>query len=303
MLKVENLSIHFEDRSEREEVVKNVSFAVENGDILGIVGESGSGKTMTALTIAGLLKKHAVLDGGRVWLDDTDLLGLSEKEMRRVQGNEISMIFQEPMTALNPTMRIGKQVEEALLLHSRRRRRDRGGRLRMERREQRELALRALEEVELEHPEQLYKKYPHELSGGMRQRVMIAAAIVCRPKLLIADEPTTALDVRTQESILQLLKKLNRKYGMSILFISHNLRVVNTLCRRMLVMKDGQVVEEGDCAEIFENPQSEYTRELIAAIPARTRENRYYELLRRRKKAGEGFAGKDFGSEACKCLL
>lgn len=303
MLNVENLSIHFEDRSEREEVVKNVSFAVENGDILGIVGESGSGKTMTALTIAGLLKKHAVLDGGRVWLDDTDLLGLSEKEMRRVQGNEISMIFQEPMTALNPTMRIGKQVEEALLLHSRRRRRDRGGRLRMERREQRELALRALEEVELEHPEQLYKKYPHELSGGMRQRVMIAAAIVCRPKLLIADEPTTALDVRTQESILQLLKKLNRKYGMSILFISHNLRVVNTLCRRVLVMKDGQVVEEGDCAEIFENPQSEYTRELIAAIPARTRENRYYELLRRRKKAGEGFAGKDFGSEACKCLL
>ncbi len=303
MLKVENLSIHFEDRSEREEVVKNVSFAVENGDILGIVGESGSGKTMTALTIAGLLKKHAVLDGGRVWLDDTDLLGLSEKEMRRVQGNEISMVFQEPMTALNPTMRIGKQVEEALLLHSRRSRRDRGGRLRMERREQRELALRALEEVELEHPEQLYKKYPHELSGGMRQRVMIAAAIVCRPKLLIADEPTTALDVRTQESILQLLKKLNRKYGMSILFISHNLRVVNTLCRRVLVMKDGQVVEEGDCAEIFENPQSEYTRELIAAIPARTRENRYYELLRRRKKAGEGFAGKDFGSEACKCLL
>ena len=303
MLKVENLSIHFEDRSEQEEVVKNVSFAVENGDILGIVGESGSGKTMTALTIAGLLKKHAVLDGGRVWLDDTDLLGLSEKEMRRVQGNEISMVFQEPMTALNPTMRIGKQVEEALLLHSRRSRRDRGGRLRMERREQRELALRALEEVELEHPEQLYKKYPHELSGGMRQRVMIAAAIVCRPKLLIADEPTTALDVRTQESILQLLKKLNRKYGMSILFISHNLRVVNTLCRRVLVMKDGQVVEEGDCAETFKNPQSEYTRELIAAIPARTRENRYYELLRRRKKAGEGFAGKDFGSEACKCLL
>ena len=303
MLKVENLSIHFEDRSEREEVVKNVSFAVENGDILGIVGESGSGKTMTALTIAGLLKKHAVLDGGRVWLDDTDLLGLSEKEMRRVQGNEISMVFQEPMTALNPTMRIGKQVEEALLLHSRRSRRDRGGWLRMERREQRELALRALEEVELEHPEQLYKKYPHELSGGMRQRVMIAAAIVCRPKLLIADEPTTALDVRTQESILQLLKKLNRKYGMSILFISHNLRVVNTLCRRVLVMKDGQVVEEGDCAETFKNPQSEYTRELIAAIPARTRENRYYELLRRRKKAGEGFAGKDFGSEACKCLL
>ncbi len=309
MLKVENLSIHFEDRSEKEEVVKNVSFAVEAGDILGIVGESGSGKTMTALTIAGLLKKHAVLDGGRIWLDDTDLLTLSEKEMRRIQGNEIGMIFQEPMTALNPTMRIGKQVEEALLLHDRpwgrEGRKDSGAAAgkKMTKAERRQLALRALEEVELENPGELCRKYPYELSGGMRQRVMIAAAMVCRPKLLIADEPTTALDVGTQESILNLLKKLNRKYGMSILFISHNLRVVNTLCSRVLVMKDGQTVEEGDCREIFENPQSEYTRELIAAIPARTRENRYYDLLRRKKKAGEPFAGKNFGSQSCKCLL
>ena len=252
MLKVENLSIHFEDRSEKEEVVKNVSFAVEAGDILGIVGESGSGKTMTALTIAGLLKKHAVLDGGRIWLDDTDLLTLSEKEMRRIQGNEIGMIFQEPMTALNPTMRIGKQVEEALLLHDRpwgREGRKESGAAagkKMTKAERRQLALRALEEVELENPGELYRKYPYELSGGMRQRVMIAAAMVCRPKLLIADEPTTALDVGTQESILNLLKKLNRKYGMSILFISHNLRVVNTLCSRVLVMKDGQTVEEGE---------------------------------------------------------
>ena len=309
MLKVENLSIHFEDRSEKEEVVKNVSFAVEAGDILGIVGESGSGKTMTALTIAGLLKKHAVLDGGRIWLDDTDLLTLSEKEMRRIQGNEIGMIFQEPMTALNPTMRIGKQVEEALLLHDRpwgrEGRKDSGAAAgkKMTKAERRQLALRALEEVELENPGELCRKYPYELSGGMRQRVMIAAAMVCRPKLLIADEPTTALDVGTQESILNLLKKLNRKYGMSILFISHNLRVVNTLCSRVLVMKDGQTVEEGDCREIFENPQSEYTRELIAAIPARTRENQYYDLLRRKKQAGEPFAGKNFGSQSCKCLL
>lgn len=309
MLKVENLSIHFEDRSEKEEVVKNVSFAVEAGDILGIVGESGSGKTMTALTIAGLLKKHAVLDGGRIWLDDTDLLTLSEKEMRRIQGNEIGMIFQEPMTALNPTMRIGKQVEEALLLHDwpwgREGRKDSGAAAgkKMTKAERRQVALRALEEVELENPGELYRKYPYELSGGMRQRVMIAAAMVCRPKLLIADEPTTALDVGTQESILNLLKKLNRKYGMSILFISHNLRVVNTLCSRVLVMKDGQTVEEGECREIFENPQSEYTRELIAAIPARTRENQYYDLLRRKKKVGEPFAGKNFGSQSCKCLL
>lgn len=318
MLKVENLSIHFEDRSEKEEVVKNVSFTVKNGDILGIVGESGSGKTMTALTIAGLLKKHAILDEGKVWLDETDLLRLSEKEMRGIQGKDVSMIFQEPMTALNPTMKIGKQVEEALVLHSRKMKRgcaklfqresgqaDHGtaGEPKMTKSKRRELALQALAEVELENPEQLYEKYPYELSGGMRQRVMIAAATVCRPKLLIADEPTTALDVRTQESILELLKKLNRKYGMSILFISHNLRVVNTLCSHVLVMKDGQVVEEGNCGEIFENPQCEYTKELIAAIPARTRENRYYDLLRRKEKAGEIFAGKDFGSQSCKCLL
>ncbi len=323
MLRVEHLSIHFEDRSEKEEVVKDVSFTIETGGILGIVGESGSGKTMTALTIAGLLKKHAVLDGGNIWLDEMELLRLSPKEMRKVQGSDVGMIFQEPMTALNPTMRIGKQVEEALILHpyrvcqngrsifseqgkSKDTHSESGRKIlgkKMTKQERRELVLKALEEVELENPEQLYYKYPYELSGGMRQRVMIAAAMVCRPKLLIADEPTTALDVATQESILELLKKLNRKYGMSILFISHNLRVVNTLCTHVLVMKDGQVVEEGECKEIFKNPQSEYTRELIAAIPARTRSNRYYDLLRRREKVGGEFAEKDFGSQSCKCVL
>lgn len=183
MLKVEHLSIHFEDRSEKEEVVRDVSFQMENGEILGIVGESGSGKTMTALTVAGLLKKHAILDAGKIWLDETDLLQLSEKEMRKVQGNDIGMIFQEPMTALNPTMRIGKQVEEALVLHRShsffdggrhifgKRNRDaqgswQGTEKNMTKEERRSLALKALEEVELEHPEQLYEKYPHELSGG-----------------------------------------------------------------------------------------------------------------------------------------
>lgn len=302
MLNVEHLSIHFEDRGEKQEVVKDVSFSVENGEIVGIVGESGSGKTMTALTIAGLLKSHAVLDGGSICLDGTDLLRLSEKEMRKIQGNEISMIFQEPMTALNPTMQIGKQVEEALILHpvteetdgaagtgtgrsgSPESRSARTGSRILTKQRRRELVLKALEEVELADPGKLYRKYPHELSGGMRQRVMIAAAIVCRPKLLIADEPTTALDVGTQESILNLLKKLNRKYGMSILFISHNLRVVNTLCSRILVMKDGQMIEEGSAEEIFENPKTNYTKELIAAIPARTKENRYYELMRQARE-------------------
>ncbi len=166
------------------------------------------------------------------------------------------MIFQEPMSALNPTMKIGKQLEEVLVLHAK-----------LSKEERRNKVFAAMEDVELENPRELYEKYPHELSGGMRQRAMLAAAIVCRPKLLIADEPTTALDVQTQDGILGLLKKLNQKYGMSILFISHNLRVVEKLCGRVLVMKSGEVVEEGSVEAIFGNPQTEYTRELIAAIP------------------------------------
>lgn len=274
MMKVENLSIHFEQDGELQEVVRDISFCLQDGEILGIVGESGSGKTMTALTIAGLLKEQAVLDGGSIFLDDTDLLTLSAREMREIQGRDISMIFQEPMTALNPTMKIGRQVEESLILHTK-----------LSKEERREKALRALQDVELVNQEDLYGRYPHELSGGMRQRVMIAAAIVCRPKVLIADEPTTALDVGTQESILKLLKKLNQKYHMGILFISHNLRVVNELCSRVLVMKDGVIVEEGAAEKIFKNPQTPYTKELIQAIPGRTKSSAFYKLLR--AKAGE----------------
>lgn len=274
MLKVENLTIHFEDGGPTQEIVRGISFGLGEGEILGIVGESGSGKTMTALAIAGLIKENAVLDKGSIFLDDTDLLTLPPKEMQKIQGRDISMIFQEPMTALNPTMKIGRQVEEALLLHTS-----------LTKEERKERAIKALEEAELTSPGTLYGKYPHELSGGMRQRVMIAAAIVCRPRLLIADEPTTALDVGTQESILKLLKKLNKKYTMGILFISHNLRVVKELCERVLVMKDGAIVEEGFTKQIFENPGTDYTRELIAAIPCRTKNSAFYERLR--AKAGE----------------
>lgn len=291
MLRVENLKIHFDDREAHQEVVKDITFSMEKGEILGLVGESGSGKSLTALTIAGVLKANARLDSGAVYfryndevkrknisgqkdMDETiadknesheecgeknvDLLQLSAEEMRKLQGSEISMIFQEPMTALNPTMRIGRQIEEALRLHTG-----------MSKEERHQRVLKALEDVELDNPEELVKKFPHELSGGMRQRVMIASAIVCRPQLLIADEPTTALDVDTQKDILQLLKKLNQKYEMSILFISHNLRVVSELCQRVLVMKDGEVVEEGSTEEIFANPGHEYTKTLIAAIPGR----------------------------------
>lgn len=276
MLQVDRLSIHFADREEVQEVVRGISFSVQDGEIVGIVGESGSGKTMTALTIAGLFKEHAVLDAGTIRLDGTDLLKLTEREMRQVQGNRIGMIFQEPMTALNPTMKIGRQVEEALRLHTD-----------LDSRARKAAVIRALEEVELDEAEKLLSKYPHELSGGMRQRVMIAAAMICRPSLLIADEPTTALDAATQESILKLLKKLNDKYGMSILFISHNLRVVKELCTRVFVMKDGEILEEGETEVVFKNPKTEYTKALIAAIPARVGENPYYEMLK--QKAGRQY--------------
>ena len=271
MLQVDRLSIHFADREEVQEVVRGISFSVQDGEIVGIVGESGSGKTMTALTIAGLFKEHAVLDAGTIRLDGTDLLKLTEREMRQVQGNRIGMIFQEPMTALNPTMKIGRQVEEALRLHTD-----------LDSRARKAAVIRALEEVELDEAEKLLSEYPHELSGGMRQRVMIAAAMICRPSLLIADEPTTALDAATQESILKLLKKLNDKYGMSILFISHNLRVVKELCTRVFVMKDGEILEEGETEVVFQNPKTEYTKALIAAIPARVGENPYYEMLKQK---------------------
>ena len=268
MINVENLSIHFEDRGQNDEVVKNVSFSIEDGEILGIVGESGSGKTMTVLTMAGLIKDNAIIDSGKIYVDNKDILKLSKKEMRDIQGKDISMIFQEPMTALNPTMKIGRQVEEVLKLHTD-----------LKRSERKEKVIQAIKDVELNNPEELVKKYPHELSGGMRQRVMIAAAIICRPKLLIADEPTTALDVSTQDSILKLLKKLNKKYGMSILFISHNLRVVGELCKNVLVMKNGEIIEEGITEDIFKNPKEDYTKELIATIPTRTKNNPFYNIL------------------------
>lgn len=249
MLRVENLTIHFEENAKQQEVVKQVTFSMNQGEILGLVGESGSGKSMTALTIAGLPKAGARQDEGRITFcckkgDEVSLTELHKDEIRKLQGTEIGMIFQEPMTALNPTMKIGKQVEETLCIHTN-----------LSKEERRKRVLKALEDVELEQPELVAEKYPHELSGGMRQRVMIASAIVCHPQLLIADEPTTALDVQTQRSILQLLNKLNQNYGMSILFISHNLRVVNQICQRVLVMKDGEIVEEGKTEQIFLHPK------------------------------------------------
>lgn len=256
MLEIRDLHIRFHDAD--HEAVCGIDLTVEKGEIMGLVGESGSGKTVTAMVISSLMPENKASVTGQVLLDGEDLLALDEKAMRQKQGSDISVVFQEPMTAMNPVMRIGPQVEESLRVHTK-----------LTKEERRERALQALRDVDLSNVEELYNKYPHQLSGGMLQRVMIAAAIVSEPKLLLADEPTTALDVTIQAQILELLQRLNRERGMSILFISHNLNVVRKLCTRVAVMEKGLIVEQGDTEQVFRNPQAPYTQRLIAAIPTR----------------------------------
>lgn len=257
LLEVRDLNIEFHDHDVPERVVNHVSFSLEEGEILGIVGESGSGKSMTAMAIAGLLKRHDLEKKGEIFFAGTELLHASRAKLRTFQGNDISIIFQEPMTSLNPVKRIGWQVEESLRIH----------RPQLDKEERRQRAIAALSDVELPNPEQVYRKYPHELSGGMRQRVMIASAMICEPKLLIADEPTTALDVTIQLQIVKLLQRLNKEKKMAVLFISHDLSLVKRLCDRIIVMQNGNIVEQGSAQAIFDCPKERYTKELIDAIP------------------------------------
>lgn len=256
LLEVKNLRIEFHDHDRPERAVCNLNLRMDAGEIVGIVGESGSGKSMTALAIAGLLSRKDITKQGEILFEGTDILNCSRSELRGLQGDDIAMIFQEPMTSLNPLKKIGWQVEEALRLHTD-----------MTKEERRERALAVLRSVELPEAEKVYDSYPHHLSGGMRQRVMIAAAMVCHPKLLIADEPTTALDVTIQAQIVKLLKKIGEENGTAILFISHDLSLVRQLCGRVLVMQGGFLVEEGNVEDIFRFPRQEYTKKLIAAIP------------------------------------
>ena len=258
MLEIRDLHVKFHVRS--REAVAGVSLTIQDGEILGLVGESGSGKSVTAMSVAGLLPRRQCDYSGQVLLDGVDLLHAPRVELRKVQGKDIGVVFQEPQSCMDPLMKIGSQVEEVLCLHTH-----------MDRAERRKLALEALAAVELPDPEAVYEKYPHQLSGGMCQRAMIAAAIVARPKLLLLDEPTTALDVTIQAQILELLKKLNRETGMSMLFISHNLAVVRKLCARVAVMQRGVLVEEGNTDQVFLHPREDYTKRLIAAIPTRNR--------------------------------
>lgn len=254
-LSVRDLSTSFFSEKGEVKAVDHVSFDVPHGSIVGLVGESGCGKSMTARSVMKLLKYPGKIVGGEILLEGRDLVPLSEGDMSLIRGEEIAMIFQEPMTSLNPVVPVGKQVQEAILQHRK-----------ISREEAKKKVLHMLEIVGISEPEKRYRCYPHELSGGLRQRVMIAMAMICRPKLLIADEPTTALDVTVEAQILELLRELRDTIGTSIILISHNLGVIAQLCDYVYVMYAGQVVEQAPVLELFDNPSHPYTRGLMDSV-------------------------------------
>jgi oligopeptide/dipeptide ABC transporter ATP-binding protein len=257
LLRVEDLRTSFHTDEGTAKAVDGVSFVVAEQETLGIVGESGCGKSVTALSILRLIPDPpGRIEGGNVEFQGRDLLDLTEKEMRRIRGNEIAMIFQEPMTSLNPVYTVGEQISEVLRLH-------RG----VTRAEAEERAVEMLRRVRIPDPEQRVEEYPHQLSGGQRQRVMIAMALACDPALLIADEPTTALDVTVQAQILDLLRELQNEFGMAIMLITHDLGVIAEMAHRVVVMYAGVVVESGTVEQIFDGPNHPYTEGLKAAIP------------------------------------
>lgn len=256
LLKVDKLSITFRNADRPTTAVQDLSFEVQEGEALGLVGESGSGKSVTSLAILRLLDPSAQVEG-RIHFSGTNLLALDSEAMRRCRGKQIAMIFQEPMTALNPVMPIGRQVAEALEVHE-------PG---LSRKEVKRRVIEALEAVALPEPGLRYGDYPHQFSGGQRQRILIAMALINNPKLLIADEPTTALDVTVQAQILELIADLRRRFGIAVLFISHDLAVVSRVADRVLVMRHGLALEQGSCKQIFTSPLHAYTRSLLGAIP------------------------------------
>lgn len=255
MLNIQNLSIEFHNHGNVKRVLDDFNMQISEGEILGIAGESGSGKTMSVYAIEGILPEDAIVTGGRILYYGQDILQMPKKQRLKLQGEQFGMVFQDPLTSLNPLYRIGEQVEENLVLHTN-----------LNPIERKRKALEMLEAVELRDVERLYHAYPHELSGGMRQRVMLACALIHSPKLLIADEPTTALDVMAQAKLIKLFKRVNREFNVAVIFISHNLLVLNRLCDRVIVMKKGKIVESGEVKSIFEAPQHEYTKELIDAF-------------------------------------
>ncbi|MFC4354739.1 ABC transporter ATP-binding protein [Chryseomicrobium palamuruense] len=259
ILKVEDLKVTFSNTKNQVTVVDNINFHIEKGEALGIVGESGCGKSVTSLAIMRLLNKNGLAEG-KIVLNGQDLLQIDEKNMRKIRGNQVAMIFQEPMTSLNPVLTIGKQISEVLVLH--------GG---VNKREAKAKVLDLLKQVGIPRGEEIFYEYPHQLSGGMRQRIMISMAIACNPELLIADEPTTALDVTIQAQILKLLKKLQSDLGMSLVLITHDLGVIAEVCDRVLVMYAGEVIETADVRTLLRNPKHPYTTGLIKSNPHKSK--------------------------------
>jgi dipeptide transport system ATP-binding protein len=259
LLEIENLSVEFPSTKATMHAVEGVSLRLDAGDVLGIVGESGSGKSVTMMALMGLVPYPGVVRADKLRFDGNDLLALSRSERRKLTGKNVAMIFQEPTTSLNPCFTIGFQLAETLKLH-----------LGMDRQQAKRRSIELLEQVGIPAPESRLKNYPHQMSGGMNQRVMIAMAIACNPKLLIADEPTTALDVTIQAQILDLLRSLQKERGMALVLITHNMGVVSEMAQRVAVMYAGQIMEEQRAQALFAAPQHPYTEALLAALPERS---------------------------------
>jgi dipeptide transport system ATP-binding protein len=259
LLEIENLSVEFPSRSSVLHAVEGVSLSLDAGDVLGIVGESGSGKSVTMMALMGLVPYPGRVTASKMRFDGHDLLGLSTKERSRLTGKDVAMIFQEPTTSLNPCFSVGFQLAETLRVH-----------LGMDSKAAKRRSIELLEQVGISDPETRLKAYPHQLSGGMNQRVMIAMAIACNPKLLIADEPTTALDVTIQAQILDLLRSLQRERGMALVLITHNMGVVSDMAQRVAVMYAGQIMEQQPAQALFQRPRHPYTEALMAALPERS---------------------------------
>ncbi|WP_096552590.1 ABC transporter ATP-binding protein [Ureibacillus thermosphaericus] len=258
MLRTTNLKVGYTIEKQQVSIVNGVSFELEKGKTLGIVGESGCGKSMTSYSLLGLLPKGIEIQSGSIEIDNKQVNIKSEKEWRSLRGKKIALIFQEPMSSLNPVYKIGDQIIEMIRSHHKK----------TTKKEAREKALEMLNLVGIPRPDKVIDEYPHQLSGGMRQRVMIAIALSCNPEILIADEPTTALDVTIQAQILELMKELQQKLEMSIILITHDLGVVAEMCEKVIVMYAGEVVEEATVTDLFDNPKHPYTKGLLASLPS-----------------------------------